>query len=908
MDHGSFEFMSASQPAEGRRRAPAAAVVAFVLAAFQAWFVGRLRRSGDALVEAPTGAGKTLLVRTLVALDLDQPGGFSHAVIACPQEQIERGFLRDHDTTVAWPAGLAAQPTIVIPARLFRAARRDGCGTAPSIRRYLAAAARSYALVCTHAALARLDQNDLPQDLTNRILVIDEAHHCPAAGLARVARLWRSRGGRLVFFSATPFRNDEKPVLLPGMIHLRRSLVEHMEEGWAPRTLASEIIALGRSSQRVRSRQFTGDIPPPRSYTKATARALIEKWIADGRPKTIVRVPPGRGALVRRVVAAFEAAGARVLDATGVGPERKHRFLEALDAERQRGTSGSRIDVIVGILRVLEGTDWPVCSTVYSVGIPRSLQVVMQLVGRALRKKGDDYPAAYRDLARLVFFVPCAGGRALSELSTDHSRHVLLVSAFMVDHSVGQAWIATSAVQRGVRQALGSVDQDHLDRALDATNVEGDRTARAEAQLAIAMAHESLLEQGEPVTPEAVLAEVRSTRPDLPQETVELVTVEYLASLPDAVGDAVKKRIETEVAKRLRIDPEVQEAMRAAFATVLEEFRAATLEGSPALVQLRRQVHLLTGGRMREFAGKLAAAAPRPLTVETILAWADAERKESGKWPHAVAGPVRGVPGENWNSIDRALRLGFRGLPGGTSIAQLLEQHRGAANHLEPRRMTLRQIASWARAHHQAHGRWPTRDAGAIPGTPFTWCAVSNALVKGIHGLPGGTTLPRFLEGLGARNIGRLLPLTDARVGRWARDFFRKHGRWPNKTDGQIDGAPEGDTWRRITASIVQGRRGMKRRTSLRAYLYEVCGAPHPRVRRPLKLADIVEKALDFQRRNGHWPTAASSDPELSKIGETWHRYDRALRTGNRGLPRTTLLELFVKHGHKRARRRGRGS
>ncbi|MCW8139593.1 MAG: DEAD/DEAH box helicase family protein, partial [Planctomycetota bacterium] len=403
MDHGSFEFMSASQPAEGRRRAPAAAVVAFVLAAFQAWFVGRLRRSGDALVEAPTGAGKTLLVRTLVALDLDQPGGFSHAVIACPQEQIERGFLRDHDTTVAWPAGLAAQPTIVIPARLFRAARRDGCGTAPSIRRYLAAAARSYALVCTHAALARLDQNDLPQDLTNRILVIDEAHHCPAAGLARVARLWRSRGGRLVFFSATPFRNDEKPVLLPGMIHLRRSLVEHMEEGWAPRTLASEIIALGRSSQRVRSRQFTGDIPPPRSYTKATARALIEKWIADGRPKTIVRVPPGRGALVRRVVAAFEAAGARVLDATGVGPERKHRFLEALDAERQRGTSGSRIDVIVGILRVLEGTDWPVCSTVYSVGIPRSLQVVMQLVGRALRKKGDDYPAAYRDLARLVF-------------------------------------------------------------------------------------------------------------------------------------------------------------------------------------------------------------------------------------------------------------------------------------------------------------------------------------------------------------------------------------------------------------------------------------------------------------------------------------------------------------------------
>jgi hypothetical protein len=903
MDREVFEFMDESQSGEPRR-APIAAAVVFVLAAFQAWFLGRLRRAGDALVEAPTGSGKTLLVRTLVALDLGQPGGFTHAVVSCPQEQIERGFLRDHDTSIAWPSGPAAQPTLIAPARLFRAARNDGCGTARSIRRYLAAPERAYALACTHAALARLHEDDLPKDLKKMILIIDEAHHVPAAGLSRIARMWRERGGRLVFCSATPFRNDSKPVVLPGMIHLRRSLVEHMEEGWAPRTLSSEIVALGRSMQRVKPSQLTGDTAPPKAYTKPTAKALIKKWIEDGKPKTIVRVPPGRGALVRRVVAAFERAGARVLDATGVARDRKKRFLAALDAERMRGSQNSQVDVIVGILRILEGTDWPVCAAVYSIGIPRSVGVVVQLLGRALRKKDTAYPIAYRDLARLVFFVPCSGGRALSELSTDHSRHVLLVSAFISDSSVAQAWTVTAAVQRGVRLALGGRPEDELDRALDVTNVEGDRRARGEVQLALAAAHDELIEKGEPVSPETLMERVRSTRPDLPTETVEQVTVEYLASMPDAVGSAARARIEAEVEKRLRIDPQVKEAMRAAFARVLSEFRDATLESSPALVHLRKQIHTLTGGAMREFAGRLAAAVPQPLTEEKILSWADAELAASGKWPHAVAGDVRDVPGESWPAIDRALRFGFRGLPEGGSIAQLLEKHRGAVNHLEPRRMTEKKIARWARAFYKTHRRWPTRSAGAIPGTPFTWCAVSVALGRGLHGLPGGTTLPRVLEALGARNIGRLLPLTDARVARWARKFRRKHGRWPKKTDGQIDGAPKGDTWKRVGASIVQGRRGIKRRTSLAKFLSEVCGAPPPSVRRPLTIAPIVKRAREYQRKHGSWPTEASVDPQLTKIGETWHRYDRALRAGSRGLPKTTLLKLYEQYGKTSARRR----
>jgi hypothetical protein len=73
------------------------------------------------------------------------------------------------------------------------------------------------------------------------------------------------------------------------------------------------------------------------------------------------------------------------------------------------------------------------------------------------------------------------------------------------------------------------------------------------------------------------------------------------------------------------------------------------------------------------------ARARRPeLTVETILAWAELYEREMGEWPSAGSLP-EGLPaGERWKSIDRALREGGRGLPGGSSLARLLADYREA--------------------------------------------------------------------------------------------------------------------------------------------------------------------------------------------------------------------------------------
>jgi hypothetical protein len=71
-----------------------------------------------------------------------------------------------------------------------------------------------------------------------------------------------------------------------------------------------------------------------------------------------------------------------------------------------------------------------------------------------------------------------------------------------------------------------------------------------------------------------------------------------------------------------------------------------------------------------------------PLTVEQILAWADAHHARTGRWPNTGSGPVASAPGEVWGNINIALAWGYRGLPRGGSLARLLARHgrgRGAA-------------------------------------------------------------------------------------------------------------------------------------------------------------------------------------------------------------------------------------
>ena len=452
-----------------------------VLRPYQARIVKNvLGDPGHLLVEQPTGSGKTLQIVALARVLLETR--FDRVLIAAPQRQIEEGFTGGTEglgyDLVQYPDSASS---IQIPPWFIVASRGGGEGSRGRILSYLALP-QSHALACTHAALSSLDVAVFPADCSSILMVVDEAHHAPAEGLGAVVDEFERRGGILHYYTATPWRSDGKPVVRPEMRVIRRSLAQHMAEGWAPTHLAHELVLVGAAGADVRHPQFYGEAALPESFEEDLVGKLVAKWRADGEPKAIIRVPPVRGGahgLVSKVVEAFGAIGARILDATGVGSGRQTRFLDELVAERALSHAESRWDLVVGIQRVHEGTDWPHCSAVYSVGMPSSLAFTVQLAGRGLRKKGDDCPERHRETTRLAFFVP--GGGSLEMLGLEHSKHALLMACFLANHEVAQEWMLVGEVGMGAGPLLRS-DGDARDRVAGML-AEGPMSAQATAYL-----------------------------------------------------------------------------------------------------------------------------------------------------------------------------------------------------------------------------------------------------------------------------------------------------------------------------------------------------------------------------------------------------------------------------------------
>lgn len=137
-----------------------------------------------------------------------------------------------------------------------------------------------------------------------------------------------------------------------------------------------------------------------------------------------------------------------------------------------------------------------------------------------------------------------------------------------------------------------------------------------------------------------------------------------------------------------------------------------------------------------------------PLTEKQVLAWADAHFKRTGRWPQRHNGAIAGSDGEIWQNVHQALVKGLRGFPGGSSLAQLLAEHRNARNLSRLPRLTVRQILAWADAHFARHRQWPKcrcleQTIEDAPGE--LWFNIDQALRKGMRGLSDGSSLARLL-------------------------------------------------------------------------------------------------------------------------------------------------------------------
>src|SRR5262249_14456910 len=168
--------------------------------------------------------------------------------------------------------------------------------------------------------------------------------------------------------------------------------------------------------------------------------------------------------------------------------------------------------------------------------------------------------------------------------------------------------------------------------------------------------------------------------------------------------------------------------------------------------------------------------------------WADAHLAATGAWPTLASGPVRDVPRENWANLDTLLRVGQRGLPGGSSIARLREEYRQVRklNRREP--LAVEQVLAWADAHHTATGDWPDGKSGPVSDASapegLTWRGVDAALKRGGRGLPGASSLAQLL----AERRAVRPPLTLERILAWADAYHAATGRWPRLNSGPVAG------------------------------------------------------------------------------------------------------------------------
>jgi superfamily II DNA or RNA helicase len=286
-----------------------------------------------------------------------------------------------------------------------------------------------------------------------------------------------------------------------------------------------------------------------------------------------------------------------------------------------------------------------------------------------------------------------------------------------------------------------------------------------------------------------------------------------------------------------------------------------------------------------------------PLTNEQIIAWVNEWRERTGKWPTRDSGLIPNTVDETWAAVDGALKMGTRGLPGGSSLAKLLAEHLGVRNIQNLPVWTEEQILALMDVHHEETGQWPRVKSGPIKNVPGeTWTNLDQALVKGLRGLPGGSSLAKLLfKYRGVRNSKDLPPLSLDLILGWADAHHERTGQWPTHKSGRIPEAP-GETWRTVDKALRRARRGFTVRSSLAQVLAEHRGVRNVQNLPELSVEQILAWADAHHARTGRWPTA-DSGLVAEAPGETWPNIDQALTKGLRGLPGgSSLAQLLAEY------------
>lgn len=605
---------------------------------------------------APTGSGKSLIVSTLLCQSLLHSKTLRCAVVVTPQIQIEGSFTT-HEGFVHVPEsehdGAASFIGPFDPANLWHVLRESDENPRQVFKGHLRGKPVRPALVTSHQGLV-LWKRSLPKDLTGCLLVIDEGHHASverANHLSHVTQMWFDRGGIVLQVSATPYRADGCPVLHDDAVVHSYSLVEHALSGFAPSDLEVRREIFHYAAERLSD--IRGDTTTERENRSGSSYGQVVKlWQKDGKPKSIIVVPQlGADRWRRRMLRELRKAdpSVRIFDAVGSGKTKQRALINLLRSERRIGHyDDSEVDVVIACKRFDEGTDWPLASHVYNVGLPQSMSLIIQRWGRSFRNKRniEGYPERHVNRASITFFIPRIEGNVLDAFERDHHHdHAFLTATFLADYQTGQVYAARTDIL-SKRIPLTTPKRRLLVDRVRQQLILNDKE-RAHAKLDLALVKQNI--EGTPTVGEVYerVSAMRSKWGDKRFFAVCVVAADEFSTNPDFVKvwePALTACVEKLTGRR-RPQPQarnhqvIRTELMDAFREVTSQYRHLTAPDNSDVLRIYSE---MTGQTAQEVSRKLNERIEKPNLTPQVI------REGARQWMHA--NPPPGVDPDDYKA------------------------------------------------------------------------------------------------------------------------------------------------------------------------------------------------------------------------------------------------------------------
>jgi superfamily II DNA or RNA helicase len=620
----------------------------------------------ELIIIAPTGSGKSIMVGSLLGLLMnDGRSSICSAIIACPQIQIKNSFDVD-DELVETSKGQIILSDVRDREHAFKDLFYEWLISSSTPNKL------PITWLCCHATLS-LNSSFLEEEFEKSgnssifrhlAIVVDEFHHAgESSNLDNFLKVFKRGGGLVIKVSATPDRHDGRETLPAEneYVAYTRAMSEHMIEGFAPRSFNSHIIEVKKSDDDGSDSDEEDYCIPGQDLIRSMAIQMKDAYFQSGRPKTLIQlraksVDWNRTAISEIIRAFIESGvdGDRIYDATSVLDDSNTKakdFSAVLDRERNfaegDGYNFSRYDIIIGIRRVVEGTDWPLCSNIFRAGMPVSLPFFRQLIGRAFRNKKNikDYPEEWKDKTCVTMFV--AGLKKKGEI---HSKQTLLTSVFLSSIQLStEYWTLFRQVYR-VIEKFPDVDgpgrpkitekeklcfsDEWVEARILVNEVYGlifeSEYSQKNLKSLVEASREAAIGTG---LPENLILQACHER--YGEENPE-----YSKKFEEKLGQIVEEKSGDLTATDIY----------GCIESVLEDFKSETLREVKS--KYFHQYHELNGERIEEYSKRVSIALDLKKLREEIKKY---RGQNGGKWPEDLSEPP-------WVDFDRAMKQGTRGM------------------------------------------------------------------------------------------------------------------------------------------------------------------------------------------------------------------------------------------------------